>query len=214
MTVPRWAIYRTADGLIQRHGLVDSADALGAPSAEEAAVEVADDLDPGRNYVWDGAECVDVGERLGVKFQASSTRADASEVALTSEWATMERTFTKALFFSRNPGLFCNGIGQVEATGGTVLIRMIEDPGHENGGPPRHYTGEDDRNITDVEGVGYFEIADTGGEWVALDIHSDQPLTLEDHHSEYRLEAKLGTATSGKVRAPTLGLLEARGKSV
>ena len=213
--MPRWVVYRNADGLVLRSGRVANAADLGALDTEtEEAVEDSTPFDPSRIYAWTGEVFADVGPRMGVSFYASSTRADTASAPIGADWTIVERTFTKAAFFSRNDqGLFANAIGMVEATGGSVLVRMMEDPGHENGGA-RHYDGTDDRNLTASagEGAGHYTIEDTGGEWVALDIHSDQPLTLADHHSEFRLEMKLGTASAGTVRAPSFGLMEAHGK--
>jgi hypothetical protein len=210
----RWAIYRTATGQLLRYGYVAAAADLGAPDADESSVEIDESIDlcPSKIYAWNGSAFIEAGPATAVAFHASSTRANADESDLTASWITVERVLTKVRFFAKNAqGIFVNAIGQVQADGGTVLLRVIEDPGHESGGV-RYYDTSDDHNLTDRSGVGYIEISDTGGDWTAFDFHSDQPLNLDDHHSEYRLEAKLGSATSGKIRAPSIGLLEAHGR--
>jgi hypothetical protein len=115
-------------------------------------------------------------------------------------------------FFTRNgSGAFANAVGMIETTGGTAEIRIVEDPGHDSGGGVWEYTGADDRVLTNNGGAGFYTLANSSGVYRAIDIESDQALTLNDHQIEYRLEVRLGTATSATVRAPSIALLERRG---
>lgn len=213
--MPRWVIYETAGGAMRRHGHVAVADDLGAVAGDETAVEDATIFDPERVYTWNGSSFDDAGPKIGVAFHASSTRADSADVAIGASWTVVERTFTTAGFFTRNAAnAFANAVGLIEATGGTVEIRICEDSGHDIGGGVFEYDGTDDTVLTDNGGAGFHTIPDSSGVFRAFDIVSDVALTLTDQQCEYRLEARLGGAASATVRAPSVALLERRGPSV
>jgi hypothetical protein len=211
----RWVVYRTADGEMLRHGYVSAADDLGTVQADETAVQDTTVFEPDRLYQWSGSAFDEVGPKTKVVFFASSTRAGTSDLAIAAgpSWTLLERVFTTTGFFTRDATAYANAIGLIETTGGTVELRIVEDPGHDIGGGVFEYDGTEDRVLTDNGGAGFYTLPDSSGVYRAHDIKSDVALTLDDHQCEYRLEARLGTATSANARAPSMALMEQHGPS-
>jgi len=158
------------------------------PETDDCVVVFEDEVD---KPTLDAIVSAHSGQKIpSVIFQASSLLVGKeTEVTETDTWEDLGGVVTNPLFFIPDVAhILARVVGQIAVQGTGAKFRIVK---------------EDNTPISDE-----YDAPDTSGAWTAFVFHSHQPPDVGAGEQLFRLQAKLGAATSAKARYTSMTLLE------